>query len=683
MRSGFRQSNTISVITVALNAAGTIRDCVESVKNQSYQPEHIIIDGCSTDDTVSLARNHASPTAVIVSEPDKGAYAALNKGLALAAGDIIGLLHADDFYPHKDVLAKVAKCLADPDVDACYGDLVYVDREDPSRVTRYWKSCPLDPNLFHQGWMIPHPTLYIRREIYKKYGGFSTSLGSSADYELELRFFLKHGLRAKYIPEILVVMRSGGWSNATLMNRLQANRFDGKAWQINELRPRPWTVMVKPVRKLPQFFLRPGSIEEAKLRKVTHSVPRQRLKNILVLNHYAGSRIHGMVLRHFYLGREWVRRGHKVTIVGASFAHVRNQQPETTGSVTEETVDGVRFLWLKTPPYSGNNVGRVLNMSTFVVQLFLKQRRLVDGFTPNVVIASSTYPLDIFPAKRIAEKYKAKLIFDVRDLWPLTPVMVASMSSRHPFVMMLQWAEDFAYRHANKVTTVLPVAKSYMVSRGMQPEKFVYIPNGIDTGEWEDGKSTLPEGHLRTLEDLRAKGRFIVGYSGAHALAVDLDTVLDAASLLDVPTTFVLVGHGTEKERLEARGFGGNSNVVFLPSLAKASVPALLGSMDALYIGLKRNPLFKFGISPNKLFDYMMAAKPIIQAVEAGNDPVAVSGCGISIAPESAEELAGAVRRLMQMDPSERKGMGALGKQYALENHDYRVLAQTFLEQFD
>ncbi len=266
MRSGFRQSNTISVITVALNASDTIRDCVESVKNQSYQAEHIIIDGCSTDDTVSLARNHASPTVVIVSEPDKGAYDALNKGLALATGDIIGLLHADDFYPRKDVLAKVAMCLKDPDVEACYGDLVYVNREDASRVTRYWKSCPLDRNLFYYGWMIPHPTLYIKREIYEKYGGFSTSLGSAADYELELRFFLKHGLRAEYIPEILVVMRSGGWSNATLRNRLRANRFDKEAWEVNELKPRPWTMMMKPARKLPQFFLRPRGIKEAKCR---------------------------------------------------------------------------------------------------------------------------------------------------------------------------------------------------------------------------------------------------------------------------------------------------------------------------------------------------------------------------------------------------------------------------------
>ena len=145
-----------------------------------------------------------------------------------------------------------------PDADACYGDLVYVDRADKFRATRYWKSCQCDPELFYKGWMIPHPTLYVRRGIYQRYGGFNVNFGSSADYELELRFFLRHGIQAKFIPEVLGVMRAGGWSNPSLLNRLRANRFDRQAWRVNGLNPRYLTTILKPIRKVAQYFLRPA-----------------------------------------------------------------------------------------------------------------------------------------------------------------------------------------------------------------------------------------------------------------------------------------------------------------------------------------------------------------------------------------------------------------------------------------
>lgn len=254
MRQKSKQTLTISVITVALNASGTIKDCLESVKNQSYPCEHIIIDGRSTDDTVNLARTYASGTAVIVSEPDKGTYDAMNKGLAMATGDVVGILNADDLYPRSDILARVAGALEDPVTDACYGDLVFVERTDTSKVKRRWTSCQCGPDFFYKGWMVPHPTLFIRRRIYERCGGFDLNLGSAADYELELRLFVKHGLRAIYIPEVMVVMRSGGWSNSSLLNRLRANRYDRMAWEVNGLKPRPWTTILKPLRKIHQFF---------------------------------------------------------------------------------------------------------------------------------------------------------------------------------------------------------------------------------------------------------------------------------------------------------------------------------------------------------------------------------------------------------------------------------------------
>jgi len=251
--------------------------------------------------------------------------------------------------------------------------------------------------------------------------------------------------------------------------------------------------------------------------------------------------------------------------------------------------------------------------------------------------------------------------------------------------MVLQKAEDFAYSKAQRVICALPKAKSYMVERGMRPEKFIYLPNGVDPDEWSSDQCRLPEEHESVLAKLRSEGQFLIGYAGAHSPVMDLHTLVEAASLLkDEPVSFVLVGHGPEKGRLEAQaGTEAESKVIFLPSVDKACVPRLLRSMDALYIGLKRSSLFKFGVSPNKLLDYMMAAKPVIHAIEAGNDIVAESGCGISIVPESPQELAKAVRRLMMLDPAERDRLGTLGQKYVLAMHDYKVLARRFLAELD
>jgi glycosyltransferase involved in cell wall biosynthesis len=401
-----------------------------------------------------------------------------------------------------------------------------------------------------------------------------------------------------------------------------------------------------------------------------------------VINHYAGSPVHGMVFRHFYLAREWIKMGHKVTIVAASFAHVRSQNPQVRNAVTEEYIDGIRYLWLKAPRYSGNGPGRILNILTFVARLLLSRELMVRMGPPDAVIAASTYVLDIFPAMWISKRHKARLIFEVRDLWPLGPMILRNMSPWHPLIIPLQFSEGYAYRKSHKVVTCISEAYSYMASRGMHPDKFVYIPNGIDPIEWESSNQRLPETHAAALSDLRSQGRFIIGYAGAHGEPTDLYTVVEAAdSLQDTAVAFVFVGDGSEKARLQARSAQkGCSNVLFLPPVSKACVPALLRSMDALYVGVRRLPSHRFGVSPNKLFDYMMAAKPVIEAVDAENDVVARSNCGISIIPESPSELADAVRRLMQMQPGDLERMGARGKKYVLENHDYSKLAQQFIE---
>lgn len=252
-----RAMPTISIITATCNAAATVADCLESVSSQTWPSEHIIIDGVSSDNTMEIVRR-MSPAARTVSEPDRGIYDAMNKGIMLAAGDVIGILNADDFYASPRVLEKVARIFEDPAVMSCYGDLEYISRAAggaESKVIRYWKAGRFTPGSWRWGWMAPHPTFFVRRSVYEQYGFFSLELGSAADYELMLRLLVKERITSSYIPEVLVRMRSGGASNHSLGARLAANRMDRMAWVVNGLVPYPWTMLMKPLRKLPQWLI--------------------------------------------------------------------------------------------------------------------------------------------------------------------------------------------------------------------------------------------------------------------------------------------------------------------------------------------------------------------------------------------------------------------------------------------
>lgn len=404
--------------------------------------------------------------------------------------------------------------------------------------------------------------------------------------------------------------------------------------------------------------------------------------NILLINHYAGSLQYGMEYRPYYLAREWVKMGNRVTIVAASFSHLRSKQPIVNGNISEELIDDIQYIWIKTSSYKGNSIRRVQNMLTFVGKLTALSRKLSKKFKPDVVITSSTYPLDIYPSYLIARFAKAKLIFEVHDLWPLTPIELGKMPKWHPFIIMMQIAEDFAYKRADRVISILPKALDYMVSRGLAPEKFVYIPNGIDIDEWQSFNALLPLQHQEPIERLKQEGKYIVCYAGSHGVANALDYFVESAVYLkDLPVALVLVGQGPEKEKLQKYATENNlNNVIFLPPVPKNFIPNLLSKMDILYIGLRRSPLFRFGVSPNKLFDYMMSGKPIIHAIEAVNDLVRESGCGISIPPGDSYAVAEAIKKLMSMSSSEREGIGRRGKEYVIDNHDYKILAKRFLE---
>ena len=403
---------------------------------------------------------------------------------------------------------------------------------------------------------------------------------------------------------------------------------------------------------------------------------------ILYINHYAGSPRHGMEYRPYYLAREWVDAGHEVQIIASAQSHLRSRQPELAGGRRlDEIIDGIRYVWFATPAYHGNGFARVRNMAAFVSRLFSESKRIAAEFKPDVVIASSTYPLDIWPARRIADLAGARLVFEIHDLWPLTPMELGGMSRWHPFIMLLQAAENDAYRYADSVVSMLPKVSEHVEAHGLAPGKLNVVPNGVDPNEWTGTSTQLAPGVEHLLSALRARGQPVIGYAGTHGISNALPTFLAAAKLMrNEGVAFVLVGGGPEKAGLQ--GWAATerlSHVHFLDSIPKGQIPALLERFDVAYIGWRRQSLYRFGIAPNKLMDYMMAARPVLHAVEAGNDPVAEARCGLTVMPEDASVTAQGIRTLLAASGEERWAMGQRGKQFVMANHTYPILAQRFL----
>lgn len=245
----------VSIITIVYNNRETIADAIESVLGQSYPDiEYIVVDGLSTDGTVDIVKQYGSRIAKFVSEKDNGLYDAINKGIALATGDVVGLLHSDDLFYSSEAVAQLVKAFEQHKSDSVYGDLLYVQKENTARVVRNWVSGAFKKESFLYGWMPPHPTFYVKREVYLALGLYNTTFKSAADYELMLRYLYKHNITTAYVPEKLIKMRVGGKSNVTLKNRIRANQEDYRAWVINDLQPLFLTRFLKPLRKITQFI---------------------------------------------------------------------------------------------------------------------------------------------------------------------------------------------------------------------------------------------------------------------------------------------------------------------------------------------------------------------------------------------------------------------------------------------
>jgi glycosyltransferase involved in cell wall biosynthesis len=388
------------------------------------------------------------------------------------------------------------------------------------------------------------------------------------------------------------------------------------------------------------------------------------------------------------MAKEWIKKGHRVRMAGASFSHVRAKQPLFNGEKirkrTIENIDGIEYVWYPTPSYSGNGVGRVINILVFLAQLFFDAKRTIKEFKPDVVIASSTYPMDNWVAHYIAKKASAKHIYEIHDLWPLSPIELGGMSPSHPFIRLCQKAENDAYRDADAVVSILPNVQEHVVEHGLDLRKLFIVPNGVVVEEWQGDKQRPLEN--KAIADyvamVKGKGKTVVGYAGAHGVPNALEYLIQAAKLLDNEAfEFILIGKGLEKDRLrnmlEEQGI---RNVKFFDPVPKTNMSVLLKLFDIAYIGLQNKPIFRFGISPNKLADYMMTERVVLYACNASNDWVSESGCGIRVAPENSQAIADGLRKLQQLPEAERVAMGKRGKEYILKKYTYEVLAGRFLQ---
>lgn len=401
------------------------------------------------------------------------------------------------------------------------------------------------------------------------------------------------------------------------------------------------------------------------------------MTNILLINHYASYPEQGMEFRPYYLAKKWVDWGNKVTIVAGTYSHLRMKQPKAG----HQNVEGIDYLWLWTNKYKGNGIMRLIGMLVFIIQLLLRSIFISIKVKPDVVIASSTYTIDIFPAFIIAKMSGAKLVFEIHDLWPLTLIEVGGMHKYHPFCLLMRLGEWFAYKFSERIVSIIPLAYKHVVKDSVKEENFLHVPNGIhlesmgETGE-------MPESLASQIKNVKKLGHICIGYAGSINAINNLKVVLEAAkSLKNEKVSFFILGPGSDRDNLiKLRQEWGLTNVIIYKQIPKNTVYDFLQTMDVLYLGGVKGPLFReFGMSSNKLFDYMYVGKPVIEAWDDGGKLVEKADCGFSIPADEPHELVKQVKYILKMSPSKLNKMGENGKEYVMENHNYNVLARNFL----
>lgn len=397
------------------------------------------------------------------------------------------------------------------------------------------------------------------------------------------------------------------------------------------------------------------------------------MKTIWMINQYATTPATGIGGRHHYLARELAKEGYKVYVIAASWHHLLKDPDGAPRETGIEEVDGYKFVRLAMPRYrDAHDKKRFLNWLLFAWKVSRLHRLLPER--PDAIIASSPALFMYLGARRQARRHKAKLAFEVRDFWPLSLIELGGKSPRHPLIRVMQRVEDHAYKTADVVLSNTPNAVKHMQSRGMDPDKFVWVSNGFSLEEVSSQDSAPAD-----VLDKIPSGKFVIGYAGTIGLANSLDTLIDSAAQLKdhEDIHFALLGDGRAIPDLQRQCAAlGLTNVSFLGRVNKTEVQSVINRFDACFLGWKHSPLYNFGIAANKIYDYLYAGKPVLHCYSGALDPFAAYQCGVSIPAEDSAALSEAILALQAQPQDARDRMGQRGRQAALEHHEYNVLAR-------
>lgn len=401
--------------------------------------------------------------------------------------------------------------------------------------------------------------------------------------------------------------------------------------------------------------------------------------SIWYVHPYAGGPGIGRYDRPFHLARHWRAAGVPSVIITPSHHHLLDR---TMQEGTLELEDA-SYEFLASPDYTGNGAGRLLNMATYTWRVAASAAALARRHGPPLmVIASSPHPYAFLAARYVARRFSVPCVFEVRDLWPLSLVELAGVSPAHPLVRVTGWLERYAYSRADAVVSLLPCTKDHMERHGLRPGRWRYIPNGIEPAPPAVADAD-PE-PARLARAWREQGRTVIVYAGALGRPNHVDSLVRAMALQRDQgrrSAAIVVGRGELQSNLAelVQSLDLGDSVRMFDQIPKPAVQQLLLQASAGYISLRPEPLFRFGVSPNKLFDYMLAALPVIFAVKAGNDPVAEAGCGMSVDPGDPRLISDAISTIAGLSEPERLRMGERGRTYVVERHSYARLAHDYL----
>jgi len=408
--------------------------------------------------------------------------------------------------------------------------------------------------------------------------------------------------------------------------------------------------------------------------------------NIWILNHYATPPDTPGITRHYDIARELINKGCNVTIFAAGFNHrTRREERLTEKQLSRlETIVRVKFMWIRTTGYyGGNDWHRVVNMFSYMLRVIPVASKYREK--PDVIMSSSPHPFTGLAGLFLAGLKKTVFIFEVRDLWPQTLVDIGGYSDKSLIVKMLRVLEKLLYRKSDKIIVLHPGAVEYITRLGIPSDKVVHIPNGFSPEMFASKNTTLPQELKETIVNLKLQNKVIALYAGAHGIANSLNTIVRAARLLQEQGNndihFLFVGDGPEKKRLiQLSNELGLHNTSFFSSIPKQDMPELIKSCDIALLSYLKSDLYaQYGMSTNKLWDYMACARPVVWAIQSANDPVQSCNCGITVPPEDPVTMANAVLELSTINPLERDNMGKRGCEYVLKYHSIPVLADMLI----